>query len=77
MNNFKSSLGETPSFIATNMPIDNNNKYMEMFLESAIRAQISAIIPPPCIEKKKKQAYKMEWELNYRVNIEVEMSAQP
>ena len=53
------------------MPIDNNNKYMEIFLESSICAQISAIIPPPCVEKKnktKKQAYKMEWELNYRVN---------
>ena len=71
MNNFKSSLGERPSFVVTNMPIDNNNKYMEIFLESSICAQISAIIPPPCVEKKnktKKQAYKMEWELNYRVN---------
>lgn len=49
--------------------IDNNNKYMEIFLESAVCAHISAIIPPPCIGKKKKnQAYKMEWELNYRVN---------
>ena len=69
MNNFKSSLGERPSFVVTNMPIDNNNTYMEIFLESSICAQISAIIPPPCIgKKKKKQAYKMEWELNYRVN---------
>ena len=55
MNNFKSSLGERPSFVVTNMPIDNNNKYMEIFLESSICAQISAIIPPPCIEKKKTQ----------------------
>ena len=35
--------------------IDNNNKYMEIFLESAICAHISAIIPPPCIGKKKKK----------------------
>lgn len=51
MNNFKSSLGVRPSFVVTNMPTDNNNKYMEVFLESAICPQISAIIPPPCIEK--------------------------